>query len=160
MNNRSIEALATATRRRQQAAKKAVHKAIRDARKTPEPVTVASIARSARVSTDFLYRHPELRTQVEALRRARTNRYPEPADHPDAEAAESTLVRRLTQQLADARRKHRQDVAELRTALEAAHGELLRLRRQRHTDEERLSPRARASRRLCARRSGTTHRNP
>jgi hypothetical protein len=51
-------------------------------------------------------------------------------DHPDAEAAASTLVRRLSQQLADTRRRHREEVAELRRALEAAQGELLLLRRR------------------------------
>jgi hypothetical protein len=45
-------------------------------------------------------------------------------------AADSTLVRRLSQQLADTRRRHREEIAELRRALEAAHGELLILRRQ------------------------------
>lgn len=48
----------------------------------------------------------------------------------DLDAASSTLVRRLGQQLADARRKHREEVAELQAALAAAHGELLALRRQ------------------------------
>ncbi|GLY86083.1 DUF6262 family protein [Actinoallomurus iriomotensis] len=130
MNDRRVEVLHAATRRRRENAEKAVQKAIREAHKTSAPITITAIAAAARVSTDFIYRHLVLRPQVEALRRSRRTAGPEPADHPDAEAAESTLVRRLTQQLATERRKHREEAAELRAALEAAHGELLILRRR------------------------------
>jgi hypothetical protein len=128
VNQRSTQALADATRKRRETAEQAVHKAIRQARKAQQPVTVAAIARAAGVSTDFIYRHPGLRPQVEALRQA------QPAPQaPDAASAESTLIRRLTQQLADERRKHREDTAGLRAAIETAHGELLTLRRQLST---------------------------
>jgi hypothetical protein len=127
MSDRGIQALADATRRRRETAEQAVQKAIRQAGKTGGPVSVAAIARTAGVSTDFIYRHPGLRPQAEALRRPRQ---PASATAPDAAAAESTLIRRLTQQLADQRRKHREETAELRAALETAHGELLSLRRQ------------------------------
>lgn len=128
--SRSIIALAESTRRRRENAENAVRQALAEARKARRSVTVAGIAAAAGVSSDFIYRHPELRPQVEALRRAR--RYPPvpSEDHPDIEAADSRLVRRLCQQLADVRRKNREEVAELRRALEAAHGELLSLRRQ------------------------------
>lgn len=128
--SRSITALAEATRRRSETAEKAVEQALRAARKTDTPITVTGIANAAGVSTDFIYRHPQLRAQVEALRRARAASAPESAADPDAHAAASTLVRRLSQQLADSRRKHREEVTELKKALEAAHGELLQLRRQ------------------------------
>jgi hypothetical protein len=129
--NPSTEALATAARQRRERAESAVEKALREARKARTPVSVTSIAKAAGVSTDFIYRHPVLRPQVEALRRARRNNgSTEATGHPDAEAAASTLVRRLTQQLATERRKHREEVTQLRTALETAHGDLLALRRQ------------------------------
>ncbi|WP_369265056.1 hypothetical protein [Streptomyces sp. R35] len=129
--NRSVEALTTAARRRRERAKKAVEKALKEARKTRNPVSVTSIARAADVSTDFIYRRPVLRPQVEALRRARRDAAPDDAGHqPDTEAAASILVRRLTQQLSTERRKHREDVAQLQAALAAAHGEVLTLRRQ------------------------------
>lgn len=52
--------------------------------------------RRRRVSTDFIYRHPPLRSEVEALRRARNRPAPGgPGQDPDANAAASTLVRRL-----------------------------------------------------------------
>jgi hypothetical protein len=129
--NRGTQPLAEATRRRRETAENAVKRVLREARKSREPVTVTSIAAAAGVSTDFIYRHHELRPQVEALRRARPSTVElAPVNDPDIAAASSTLVRRLTQQLADTRRRHREEVAELRRALEAAHGELLLLRRR------------------------------
>jgi hypothetical protein len=126
----STQALGEATRRRHENAEKAVQGALREARKTLTPVTVTGIAAAAGVSTDFIYRHPELRAQVEALRRSRSAPHTTSGDDHDVDAAASTLVRRLSQQLADGRRKHREEVAELKYALEAAHGQLLELRRQ------------------------------
>jgi len=128
--SRSTEALAKATEQRQKRAETAVEKALRHARASQQPVSVASIARAAGVSTDFIYRHPTLRPQVEDLRRARRAPVGGAVQIPDTEAAASTLVRRLSQQLATERRKHRQEVAQLQDALAAAHGELLVLRRQ------------------------------
>jgi hypothetical protein len=132
--SRSVTAVAEATRRRRQNAEEAVEAALREARKHRAPVTVTGIAAAAGVSTDFIYRHPDLRAQVEGLRRTRSaSQVADASEHPDADAASSTLVRRLSQQLADTRRKHREEVAELRRALEAAHGELLILRRGQNT---------------------------
>jgi hypothetical protein len=48
----------------------------------------------------------------------------------DTPAAASPLVRRLTQQITRERAEHRAELSRLRAALEAAHGELLQLRRQ------------------------------
>ena len=129
--SRSTEALVDAARRRTEDAEKAVHKALRQARKDGTPITVKGLAAAAGVSTDFIYRHPDLRNQVEALRQARRAGAPAATSTvPDVDAASSTLVRRLSQELADSRRKHREEVAELRHALAVAHGELLILRRQ------------------------------
>jgi hypothetical protein len=130
VSDRRVQVLAEATRKRTEDAEKAVSQAIRKARSAADPVTVSGIAADAGVSTDFIYKHPVLRSQVEALRRSRARTQPS-AGHPaDADAAESTLVRRLTQQLAQIRKEHREQIAEMRAALEAAHGELLTLRRR------------------------------
>ncbi|MFF5019934.1 DUF6262 family protein [Streptomyces sp. NPDC001165] len=74
--SRSLEALAKATEQRRKQAESAVEKALRQARASQQPVSVASIARAAGVSTDFIYRHPTLRPQVEDLRRSRRNAIP------------------------------------------------------------------------------------
>jgi hypothetical protein len=128
--NPSTRALAEATQRRRENAENAVKRALGESRKARTPVTVTGIAAAAGVSTDFIYRHRELRPQVEALRRAHPASAAAAADASEMAAADSTLVRRLSQQLADTRRRHREEIAELRRALEAAHGELLILRRQ------------------------------
>ena len=129
MTDRRARVLAAATQQRTRRAEQAVEKALQRARATTGPVTIAGIAAAAGVSSDFIYRHPTLRPQVETLRRARSTTAPDPELPQDVRAAESTLVRRLTHQLATVRKQHRQEIAELRAALEAAHGELLRLRR-------------------------------
>jgi hypothetical protein len=128
--NRSTQALAEATARRRNTAEQAVTKALREARKTNAPITFSGLAAAAGVSTDFIYRHPELRAQVEALRRVRSPASTASATVADADAAASTLVRRLTQQLTDTRRQHREETAQLRQALAAAHGELIECRRK------------------------------
>lgn len=136
----STQALAEATRRRRENAENAVTRALRHARQNSAPITVTGIAAAAGVSTDFIYRHGELRAQVEALRRTRPTAPTTPtdrADKADIEAADSTLIRRLGQQLTEARRRHRDEVTELRRALEAAHGELLHLRRQLNDSADR-----------------------
>ena len=94
-----------------------------------EPVTFRGLAARSGVSLDFLYRNEGIRQRVEHYRAARPERE-EPAagearnDHP------SSIVRTLTAQLADLRRRHREETAELREALGQAHGENLLLRRR------------------------------
>jgi hypothetical protein len=97
-----------------------------------EPVTFRGLASRAGVSLDFLYRNAGIRSRVEQHRSARPAR-PEPADNPGGEHA-SNVVRTLTAQLADLKRRHREETAELRRALEQAHGENLLLRRRLTSD--------------------------
>ena len=132
--SRSTQALKDAARHRRQQAESAVAAALREARKTNAAITFSSIAASAGVSTDFIYRHPQLRAQVEALRRTRGHSPQHEPAAADVDAAVSTLVRRLSNQLAEVRRNYREETAELRRALAAAHGELLELRRTRAAD--------------------------
>lgn len=128
--NRSVEALATATRRRRERAESAVEKALKEARKTLTPVRPPSPRRPGcppTSSTDT----PSYARRSRPSAGARRDAVPGDAAHaPDIEAATSTLVRRLSRQLATDRRKHRQEVAQVQAALAVAHGELLKLRRQ------------------------------
>jgi hypothetical protein len=93
-----------------------------------EPVTFRGLAAKAGVSLDFLYRNDGIRSRIEHHRSARSGQRPAPAapgqDHP------SSVVRALTAQLADLKRRHREETAALRQALEQAHGENLILRRR------------------------------
>jgi hypothetical protein len=68
------------------------------------------------------------RQRVEHHRSASAGQRPEPA--PPAQDQSSGIVRTLTTQLADLKRRHREETAALRQALEQAHGENLVLRRR------------------------------
>ncbi len=97
--------------------------------KDGEPITFRGLAARAGVSLDFLYRNTPIRARVEHLRdRQRTEAAPRVQPEPDA-GQPSNVIRALTAQLAEARRRHREETTALRQALEAAHGENLLLRR-------------------------------
>jgi IS1 family transposase len=77
------------------------------------------------------YRSP-LRARVEQLRadqRHTPRRATAPQPEADPPASQSNVVRTLTAQLADLKRHHRAEIARLETALAAAQGENLQLRR-------------------------------
>jgi len=130
--NKNTQTLHAAARRRTEHAEQAVTQALRTARRSGNPVTITGLAAAAGVSPDFIYTHPRLRAQAEALRQARRPGPGTACEHSpaDAGAAASNLVRALQQQLAQQRRAHREEVSELKAALAAALGENLTLRRQ------------------------------
>jgi hypothetical protein len=97
--------------------------------KEGEPVTFRGLAAKSGVSLDFLYRNDGIRQRVEHHRSARPGRE-EPSENQDARDQPSSVVRTLTAQLADLKRRHRKETAALRQALEQAHGENLALRRR------------------------------
>ena len=118
-----------AARRKSQATTKRAEAALRQMIKNREPITFRGVARTAGCSIDFLYGNPELRRRVEHLRAQPQGKPSAPAAATD-EHADSNVIRALTTQLAELRRRHREEVDELRTALAAAHGENLQLRRK------------------------------
>lgn len=96
--------------------------------RTGQPITFRGLAAAAPVSLDFLYRTPAIRQRIEQLRAQQQAR---PAQHPDTGPDQpGNVIATLTGQLTQLRRRHREEVAELRRALEAAHGENLLLRRR------------------------------
>lgn len=117
--------LRAAARRKREHAINRAEQAIRALVRAQDPVSFRAVARLAECSPDFLYRTPELRSRIEALR-AQPRRADPP--HPAPEST-SGVVRELAAQLADEKRRRREDVAALEAALAAAHGELLQLRR-------------------------------
>jgi hypothetical protein len=94
-----------------------------------QPVTFRGLAQTASVSLDFLYRHPELRGRIERLRAQQQARPPAPPAQIDPDQP-SSVIRTLTTQLTDLKRRHREEIHALQQALEAAHGENLELRRR------------------------------
>ncbi|MCK8642808.1 DUF6262 family protein [Mycobacterium colombiense] len=97
---------------------------------TGASITFASVARKAGISTDFLYRQPELRQRIQQMR---TPNIPRanilPADD-SVVATTSAPVRALSAQVKELRRRHRDEVGALRQALAVAQGENLALRRK------------------------------
>ena len=66
----SAHLLATAQQRTQQARKRA-NEAIRHLDGTGHDITIQTVSRTAGVSRSFLYRHQELRTEIDRLRQNR-----------------------------------------------------------------------------------------
>jgi uncharacterized protein DUF6262 len=93
-------------------------------------ITFRGLAAAAGVSLDFLYRHPALRDRVVYLRARQQAQPPARRAAPPDPGQSSSVIAALTAQLADTRRRYREENAELLRALQAAHGENLLLRRR------------------------------
>ena len=124
--DRRITALAAAAKAKSKSKTREAEQAIRRLVKRGEPISFQAVQREAGVSHAFLYNHPELRQRIEHLRNRRrpTATADTPAD------SDSTLVITLTQQIAELKKQHHQQIQALRNALERAHGENLELRRE------------------------------
>ena len=129
MSRGNPELLAQAAARKRQAARDRADAGIRALLKAGAPITLEAVATAGHVSKDFLYRTTDLRNRIQDLRsRTAGMRAPLP-NEPAAATSTSNIVRTLTISLRDERARHRAEISELKAALEAAHGELLRLRR-------------------------------
>jgi outer membrane murein-binding lipoprotein Lpp len=111
------------------AAKTRAEQGLREMIRRGEPITFRGLAQTAGVSLDFLYRTSEIRRRVEHLRaQQHTSQPPRPAQADPDQL--SSVVRTLTTQMAELKRRHREEIQTLKAALEAAHGENLQLRRR------------------------------
>jgi hypothetical protein len=130
MRRGNPELLAQAAARKRQAARERADAGIRALVKARAPITFEAVAAAGNISKDFLYRTTDLRARIQDLRSRTTGtRTLPPAAEPSAATSTSSVVRTLTITLRDERARHRAEISELKAALEAAHGELLRLRR-------------------------------
>jgi hypothetical protein len=133
--------LRQAAARKSAAAQARAEKGLREMIRRGQPITFRGLAQTADVSLDFLYRCTELRRHVEQLRSQQRSRPPRPAAQPPDDSP-SSVLRTLTAQLAELKRRHRDEVQALRQALEAAQSENLELRRRlgpRHTTRPETS---------------------
>jgi hypothetical protein len=121
--------LRQAAARKSAAAQARAEKGLREMIRSGQPITFRGLAQTADVSLDFLYRCTEIRRRVEQLRSQQRNHPPQPAA-PPPDASPSSVVRTLTAQLTELKRRHRDEVQTLRQALEAAQSENLELRRR------------------------------
>jgi Family of unknown function (DUF6262) len=93
-------------------------------------ISFASVAREAGVSTDFLYRQPQLRQRIQQMRTPHSRQTKTLASDANAPSIASAPVRALAAQLKELRRRHHDEVTALQSALAVAQGENLALRRQ------------------------------
>ncbi len=119
---------AAAARKREHATQRA-ETALRALIKRGDPITFRGVAAEAGCSPDFLYNSPTLRPRIEHLR-ARQQATPPRPRPATAESGTSNVVRALSAQLAALKRQHHEEIIALNSALAAAHGEILNLRRQ------------------------------
>lgn len=126
------ENLRAAAQRKHRAANERAETALDVLIAAGDPITFRGLAKAAGVSIDFLYRSP-LRGRVERARADR-QRTPPVRAQPDLELngppSQSNVVRALTAQITELKRRHRDETQRLQAALAAAHGENLELRRQ------------------------------
>ncbi len=121
--------LRQAAARKSAAARTRAEQGLHEMIRTGQPITFRGLAQTAGVSLDFLYRTPEIRKRVEQLRSQQQTAPPAVPERVDGDHP-SSVIRTLTTQLTELRRRHRDEVNSLRQALEAAHGENLELRRR------------------------------
>ncbi|QES51936.1 transposase [Streptomyces venezuelae] len=121
--------LRQATRARTQETEQRARTALTELARAGKPVTFTTVARQAGVSSDFLYRSPELRTQIER-HRAKAGPAPAGPEDPQGGSSTSAAVRTLSARLTRLQQAHREEVARLRKSLEIAQGENLDLRRR------------------------------
>ncbi len=121
--------LRQAAARKSAAAQARAEQGLREMIRRNEPITFRGLAQTAGVSLAFLYRCAPIRQRVEALRAQQQNT-PRPAASSLPDDSPSSIVRTLTAQLGDLKQRHREEVRQLTPALEAAHGEILHLRRR------------------------------
>jgi hypothetical protein len=93
-------------------------------------ISFASVAREADVSTDFLYRQPQLRQRIQQMRTANGHQGKGVTADNNTPASASAPVRALSAQLKELRRRHRDEITALQQALAVAQGENLALRRR------------------------------
>jgi hypothetical protein len=127
-----------AAARKSAATQARAEQALREMIRAKQAITFRGLAQTAGVSLDFLYRCVPIRQQVETLRAQQQNT-PPPTEAPTSQdSSTSSVVRTLTAQLGALKQRHREEVGQLKQALETAHGEILELRRRlpRHALEQ------------------------
>lgn len=120
--------LAKAAQQRHRAALARAESALHELSSTGESITFAAVARRGKVSTDFLYNQPALRSKITELRQ-RSARLSKPSEGEGAGESTSAAVRALSSQIKELKRRHALEINELRSALAVAQGENLKLRR-------------------------------
>lgn len=128
--------LVRAAKARRDAATAKAQSAVRQLSGQGQRISFAAVARQAGVSTDFLYRHPELRATITSLRSRSGHAASIDADEESLSSSTTAAVRALSARMKQLIRQHRDEVAALQRDLAAAHGENLLLRRRLAAHED------------------------
>jgi hypothetical protein len=116
--------LADAAARRTLDAEQRVRAALRELDSDGAAVTFAAVAQRAGVSRAFLYKHAELRSQIEARR---TVQAAAPAGLPVRQRASDASLRARLRAALDQSQRMREEIARLREELALAHGRVREL---------------------------------
>jgi hypothetical protein len=116
--------LADAAARRTLEAEQRVRGGLRELDSQGATITFAAVAQRARVSRAFLYQHPELRSQIEALRKTQTAAA---AGVPVRQRASDASLRVRLRAALDEGQRQRGEIARLRDELALAHGRVREL---------------------------------
>ena len=116
--------LADAAARRTLDAERRVRDALRELQREGPTVTFDAVADRARVSRAFLYQHPELRVEIDALRSAQA---PAPARLPVHQRAGDGSLRTRLRAALDESQRQREEISRLRDELALAHGRVREL---------------------------------
>jgi hypothetical protein len=122
--------LREAAQRRHQEATERASTALARLSSAGAAISFASVAREADVSTDFLYRQPQLRQRIQQMRTANGHQVDAVTADNTTPPTASAAVRALSAQLKELRRRHRNEITALQQALAVAQGENLALRRK------------------------------
>jgi hypothetical protein len=131
-----VDTLRLAAQRKSEQKTIQAERAIRSLRSRGVQITFRAVSQEARVSHTFLYHHPTLRRKIEGLKASRAE--PNPASGP---GSESNIVQNLTEHIRHLKSEHQAELSQLkrqhqlvaeqqRQRLEAAHGQIVELRRE------------------------------
>jgi hypothetical protein len=113
-------ALAAAAARRHDDALGRANRAVRDLDRAGTAINFQTVARAAGVSRQWLYRQPDLRREIEQLRRTGRDTAP---GVPTAQRATEASLRQRVRSLLDENHRLRGETAQLRAELAIAYGQ-------------------------------------
>jgi Family of unknown function (DUF6262) len=99
-------------------------RALVELHKRGETITFAGVAARANVSRQFLYTHPDIRAEIERLRR---EPQPPPARLPSRERASDESIRTRLRVALDDNNRLREEIAQMREELALTHGRVREL---------------------------------
>ena len=112
--------LAAAAARKHDAALARASSALRALDTAGQPIHFQAVARAARVSRQWLYQQPELRSEIERLRDRQPQR---PSRVPAAQRASEASLRQRNRSLLDENQRLRAENTQLKDELALAYGE-------------------------------------